>query len=300
MHALLIQKRLLTETKTSNFYNTERKAEKHALKGLTYIILVSLLNCYCGKFTFISAVYFYISINFKRNKFNFKINKQKLSNNIFITFTLVPFHFYNEFPVVGKLKVNSFQQKEFGFQGISIVLEGEEVFIQKCRNDLGKGSNCNPHCTCLQLALAFLLPSKIPKIKITIVSEKFTLRKNVSHNFSCDTESCLNSLSLDISRVFAWNVCGLSLSILRCDLCLTNRFYLVILKKLTESISISGKLEKNQIKKSVVCLQKLFLSITYSANLTSTSSWNTGTDRSKLLSTYYNNRSLKVFLVVFR
>ena len=51
----------------------------------------------------------------------------------------------------------------------------------------------------------------------------------------------MNSLSLDISHVFAWNVCGLSLSILRCDFCLTNRFYLVILKKLTESISISRK-----------------------------------------------------------
>ena len=45
-----------------------------------------------------------------------------------------------------------------------------------------------------------------------------------------------------ISHVFAWSVCGLSLSILRCDLCLTNRFYLVILKKLTASISISGRL----------------------------------------------------------
>ena len=49
-------------------------------------------------------------------------------------------------------------------------------------------------------------------------------------------------LSQFISHVFAWNVCGLSLSILRCDLCLKNRFYLVILKKLTESISISGRL----------------------------------------------------------
>ena len=29
--------------------------------------------------------------------------------------------------------------------------------------------------------------------------------------------------------MLAWNVCGLSLSILRCDFCL-NRFYLVILK----------------------------------------------------------------------
>ena len=36
----------------------------------------------------------------------------------------------------------------------------------------------------------------------------------------------MKSLSLDISHVFAWNVCGLSLSILRCNLCLTNRFYL--------------------------------------------------------------------------
>ena len=54
--------------------------------------------------------------------------------------------------------------------------------------------------------------------------------------------SFMNSLSLDISHLFAWNVCGLSLSILRCDLCLTNRFYLVILKELTVSISISGRL----------------------------------------------------------
>ena len=115
--------------------------------------------------------------------------------------------------------------------------------------------------TAIYTALAFLLPSKIPKIKITIVSEKLTLRKNVSHNVSFDTESCLNSLSLDISRVFAWNVCGLSLSILRCDLSLTNRFYLVTLKKLTESISISGELEKNQMKKLVAYLQKLFHSI---------------------------------------
>ena len=51
-------------------------------------------------------------------------------------------------------------------------------------------------------------------------------------------------LSQFISHVFAWNVCGLSLSILRCDLCLTNRFYLVILKKLTDSISISGRLRQ--------------------------------------------------------
>ena len=73
----------------------------------------------------------------------------------------------------------------------------------------------------------------------------------------------MNSLSLDISHVFAWNVCWSSLSILRCDLCLTNRFYLVILKKFTESISISGKLEKNQMKKSVAYLQKLFHSVSY-------------------------------------
>ena len=76
--------------------------------------------------------------------------------------------------------------------------------------------------------------------------------------------SLMNSLSLDISHVFAWNVRGLSLSILRCDLrCLTNRFYLVMFKKLTESISISGKLEKNQMEKSIAYLQKLFHSISH-------------------------------------
>ena len=75
--------------------------------------------------------------------------------------------------------------------------------------------------------------------------------------------SLMNSLSLGTLHVFAWNVCRLSLSILRCDLCLTNRFFLVIFKKLTESISISGKLEKNQMKKSVAYLQKLFHLMTH-------------------------------------
>ena len=70
--------------------------------------------------------------------------------------------------------------------------------------------------------------------------------------------SLMNSLSLGTSNALARNVCGLSLSILRWDLCLTNRFFLVIFKKLKESISISGKLEKNQMKKSVAYLQKLF------------------------------------------
>ena len=73
----------------------------------------------------------------------------------------------------------------------------------------------------------------------------------------------MNSLSLGTLHVFAWNVCRLSLSILRCDLCVTNRFFLVIFKKLTESISISGKLEKNQMKKSVAYLQKLFHLMTH-------------------------------------
>ena len=77
----------------------------------------------------------------------------------------------------------------------------------------------------------------------------------------------MNSLSLGTSHVFAWNVCRLSMSILRCDLSLTNRFFLVIFKKLTESISISGKLEKNQMKKSVAYLQKVFHLISHSANL---------------------------------
>jgi len=83
----------------------------------------------------------------------------------------------------------------------------------------------------------------------------------VSRNFSFDNHSIcflMNSLSLGTSHVLAWNVCGLSLSILRCDLCLTNRFFLVTFKKLKEPISISGKLEKNQMKKSVAYLQKLF------------------------------------------
>lgn len=76
--------------------------------------------------------------------------------------------------------------------------------------------------------------------------------------------SLMNSLSLDISHMFAWNVHGLSLSILRFDLrCLTNRFYLVMFKKLTESILISGKLEKNQMEKSIAYLQKLFHSISH-------------------------------------
>jgi len=88
----------------------------------------------------------------------------------------------------------------------------------------------------------------------------------VSHNFSFDNHSIcslMNSLSLGTLHVFAWNVCRLSLSILRCDLCVTNRFFLVIFKKLTESISISGKLEKNQMKKSVAYLQKLFHLMTH-------------------------------------
>ena len=81
----------------------------------------------------------------------------------------------------------------------------------------------------------------------------------------------MNSLSLDISLVFAWNVCGLSLSILRCDLCLTNRtksFLLSNSQEASESISISGKLEKNQIKKSVAYLQKLFHSISHIQRIT--------------------------------
>ena len=88
----------------------------------------------------------------------------------------------------------------------------------------------------------------------------------MSHNFSFDNHSIcslMNSLSLGTLHVFAWNVCRLSLSILRCDLCVTNRFFLVIFKKLTESISISGKLEKNQMKKSVAYLQKLFHLMTH-------------------------------------
>jgi len=72
--------------------------------------------------------------------------------------------------------------------------------------------------------------------------------------------SLMNSLSLDISHVFAWSVCGLDMSILRCDLCVTNRFYLVTLKKL---YLICGK------------------HITHSANLTPTICWNTQTDCSK-------------------
>ena len=77
----------------------------------------------------------------------------------------------------------------------------------------------------------------------------------------------MNSLryfsTLGTSHVLAWNVCGLSLSILRCDLCLTNRSFVVTFKKLKESISISGKLEKNQMKKSVAYLQKLFHLMTH-------------------------------------
>ena len=44
--------------------------------------------------------------------------------------------------------------------------------------------------------------------------------------------SLMSSLSLDILHVFAWNVCQLSLSILSCDSCQTNRFYLVIQRSL--------------------------------------------------------------------
>ena len=57
----------------------------------------------------------------------------------------------------------------------------------------------SPHSTCLQLALASLLLSKIPKIKTTIV----TLRKNVPHNFSFDNHVYLFSYELSHFRYFA-------------------------------------------------------------------------------------------------
>ena len=88
----------------------------YCLKEITWnpLTLVSLLNCSCGKLLLFAIIsisqvegmsmfWNYISINL------IKINKQKLSNNIFDTFRLVLFHFYNKLPVVGKLKINSFQ-----------------------------------------------------------------------------------------------------------------------------------------------------------------------------------------------
>ena len=96
-----------------NFKFLKHWAEKHALKGLlnfyytcfpAELLMWKAYFC-CNNFYSqvegMSMFWNYISINFK-------INKQKLSNNIFVTFRLMLFHFYNKFAVVGKLKVNSF------------------------------------------------------------------------------------------------------------------------------------------------------------------------------------------------
>ena len=95
-----------------------------------------------------------------------------------------------------------------------------------------------------------------------------TAKKKVSH-LKCTDSSSFNHNSFSFQKCSRENqqsnlfvlLGTLSVSIFRTCLlgmCLTNRFYLVILKKLMESISISGKLEKNQFKNSVAYTFKSF------------------------------------------